>query len=294
MRADRGCADVCAPDELWVFGSGMMAGMRQLAREAERVITAKIAEDFGHAVTVSGMEAATACFGRTTVTRLAALPRHRAYNKARGFNLDDIEHLPAICAFFVEAGVPPLIEVWAGDASALLERRLADAGFRAVDVNVTFEAAPGRLASPTAEDPQRIELRQIAANDDDTVYLDTLFRGYGLRTEPTSTEQTMMAIEHRAPHLRRYLAYVEDQPAAAAALYTTPEGAYLAGAATVPAMRNRGCQGALIRKRLHDAATAPRIVVTTASGSPSQANLLRHGFRIVHTRTLWRQLTETG
>jgi hypothetical protein len=73
----------------------MMAGMRQLAREAERVITAKIAEDFGHAVTVSSMGAASACFGRTTVTRLATLPRHRAYNKARGFNLDDVEHLPA-------------------------------------------------------------------------------------------------------------------------------------------------------------------------------------------------------
>lgn len=32
----------------------MMGGMRQLAREAERVITAKIAEDFGHAVAVAG------------------------------------------------------------------------------------------------------------------------------------------------------------------------------------------------------------------------------------------------
>lgn len=264
-----------------------------VGREAERVITAKIAADFARAVTVASLGAATARFGRTTVTRLAALPRHGAYNKARGFNLDDVEHLPAICAFFADAGVPPLIEVWAGDGSAALETRLADAGFHAADVNVTLQAMAGRSASPTTGDPRGVELREIAANDDDTVYLDTLFRGYGLPTEPTSTQRTMMAIEHRAPHLRRYLAYIDDQPAAAAALYTTPAGAYFAGAATVPAMRNRGCQSALIQRRLHDAAAADKIVVTAASGSPSQANLLRHGFRIVHTRTLWRQRAQT-
>jgi hypothetical protein len=31
-------------------------------------------------------------------------------------------------------------------------------------------------------------------------------------------------------------------------------------------------------------------VVTTAFGSPSQANLQRFGFTIAHTRTLWRRL----
>ncbi|WP_143653371.1 hypothetical protein [Streptosporangium subroseum] len=56
-------------------------------------------------------------------------------------------------------------------------------------------------------------------------------------------------------------------------------------------MRNRGCQSALIQQRLHDAAdTSPYVVVTTAFGSPSQANLQRLGFTITHTRTLWRPL----
>jgi hypothetical protein len=269
----------------------MMADMRQLAHEAEGIITAKIADDFGSAVTVPRLGAATACFGLTTATRLAGLPGHLAYNKARGFTLGDVNHLSAICAFFTDAGVSPLIEVWAGDASAALGRRLAEAGFYAADVNVTLRTEPGRSASATTLDHPGIELREITATDDDTVYLDTLFHGYGLHTEPGSVPQTMMAIEHRTRHLRRYLAYVDDQPAAAAAVYITPEGAYLAGAATVPAMRNRGCQGVLIRRRLHDAAATPHpVVVTTAFGSSSQANLQRHGFRIIHTRTLWRPL----
>ena len=185
----------------------------------------------------------------------------------------------------------PLIEVWAGDASATLGRRLAHAGFYAAEVNVTLQAQLGQSASTTTPD-HRIQIRELTANDDDTVYLETLFNGYGLSTEAASPQRTMMAIEHRSPHLRRYLAYIDDQPAAAAALYTAQRRTYFAGAATIPAMRNRGCQSALIRQRLHDAAVvADQIVVTTAFGSPSQANLQRLGFSIAHTRTLWRPLT---
>jgi hypothetical protein len=267
--------------------------MGQHADEAEMVITAKIDEDFARAATDPNLAAAKARFGRTTATRLAALPGHPAYNKARGFNTDDIDQLEAICGFFTEAALLPLIEVWAGDASATLGRRLAHAGFYAAEVNVTLQAHPSQPSSRTTPDP-RIQIREVAASDDDTIYLNTLFNGYGLSTETAAPQQTMMAIEHRSPHLRRYLAYIDDRPTAAAALYTMQRRTYFAGAATIPAMRNRGCQSALIRRRLHDAAaTAQQVVVTTALGSPSQANLQRLGFSIVHTRTLWRPLAMT-
>jgi hypothetical protein len=263
--------------------------MGQVADEAEKVITAKIDEDFAHADTNPSLASARARFGRTTATRLGALPGHPAYNKARGFNNDDVDHLDAIRAFFTDAALQPLIEVWAGDASASLGRRLARAGFYAAEVNVTLQMPTGVHAS-TTPDPD-IAIREVTADDDDTIYLDTLFHGYGLNTVAASPQRTMMAIEHRSPHLRRYVAYVDGQPAAAAALYITQQRAYLAGAATIPATRGRGCQTALIQRRLHDAAAlANSVVVTTAFGSPSQANLQRLGFSIVHTRTLWRLL----
>ena len=263
--------------------------MRQVADDAEKVVTAKLNEDFACAITDPSLAAASACFGRTTVTRLAALPGHSAYNRARGFNIDDVDYLPEVCAFFAEAGLPPLIEVWAGDASATLGRRLAHAGFYAAEVNVTLQAQPARSTSATVAGPRGIEIREVAPGDDDSAYLDTLLQGYGLHSSSPSPQQTIMAIEHRSPYLRRYLAYVDGQRAAAAALHTTPQGTYFAGAATIPAMRHRGCQSALIQRRLHDAATtAHPVVVTAAFGSPSQANLQRLGFHIVHTRTLWR------
>jgi hypothetical protein len=269
--------------------------MDHLAFAAESVITAKIAEDFGRAETVPSLGAATASFGRTTATRLAALPGHLAYNKARGFNLEDLDHLSGICAFFDDAGVEPRIEVWSGDASAALSRHLTEAGFHAAAVNVTLHRRRGPSASETGPDSSGIAVREVVTgSDDEAVYLDTLLHGYGLHTRPGSFQQTMMTIEHRGSNLRRYLASVEGRPAAAAAVYTAPTGTYLAGAATVATMRNRGCQGALIRRRLRDAAAvANPVVVTTAVGSPSQANLERHGFRVAHTRTLWQPARET-
>lgn len=263
--------------------------MGQVAHEAEKVIAAKVDEDFAQAATIPSLASARARFGRTAVTRLGALPGHPAYNKARGFNDDDVDYLDAIRAFFMDAALQPLIEVWAGDASASLGRRLARAGFYAAEVNVTLRAPTGPYAA-TTPDPG-LAIREITADDDDTVYLETLFHGYGLNTAAASPQRAMMAIEHRSPHLRRYLAYVDGQPAAAAALYITQQHAYFAGAATIPAVRGRGCQSALIQRRMHDAAaSANSVVVTTAFGSPSQANLERLGFGIVHTRTLWRPL----
>jgi predicted GNAT family acetyltransferase len=262
--------------------------MEQWANEIERVITAKIDEDFARAAAEPSLGAATARFGRTTVTRLAALPHHPAYNKARGFNEDDAGQLDSVRAFFSEAGLRPLIEVWAGDASAALGRRLARAGFYAAEVNATLRAEP--LSTPGLS--PSVEVREVTA-EDDSGYLATLFAGYQLTAEAESAQRTMMDIEHRSPRLRRYVAYVDGEPAAAAALYTNGQRSYFAGAATIPGMRNRGCQSALIQRRLDDAATtSEEVVVTTAFGSPSQANLQRLGFASVHTRALWRPLPE--
>jgi hypothetical protein len=183
-----------------------------------------------------------------------------------------------------------VIEVWAGDASAQLGQRLARAGFYAAEVNATLAAAAGGPAPAPGPEPE-VEVRELAAGADDTVYLDTLFEGYGLGGDDARISRIMMAIEHRSPGLRRYLAYAGGRPAAAAGLYAAGRQCYLAGAATVPGLRGRGAQGALIRRRLRDAAAGgDQVVVTTAFGSPSQANLERLGFAIVHTRALWRRL----
>jgi hypothetical protein len=260
----------------------------------ETVISRKLSEDFSRAGAHPELGAALARFGGTAATRLMAAPGHPAYNKARGFSAADSGRLAEIVAFFDRAGVPPAIEVWAGDAGADLGLRLARAGFYAAEVNATLAAAPGTPpGGPDTETETEVEVRELAAGADDTVYLDTLFEGYGLGGDEHRVSRAMMAIEHRTPGLRRYLAYAGGRPATAGGLYIAGGQAYLAGAATVPGLRGRGGQGALIARRRRDAAAvAGQVVVTTAFGSPSQANLERLGFGIVHTRALWRRLPD--
>lgn len=115
-----------------------------------------------------------------------------------------------------------------------------------------------------------------------------LVDGYQLPPEDRDLRR-MLAIEHSTPGLCRYLATVNGQPAAAAALFPHSGCSVLVGAATLPAFRRRGAQSALISRRLSDAsATSSTVVVTAAKESASHANLERLGFTVRNVRTLWQ------
>jgi GNAT superfamily N-acetyltransferase len=92
---------------------------------------------------------------------------------------------------------------------------------------------------------------------------------------------------------RRYLASVDDQVAGGGGMYMSQGVGILCGAATLPQFRRRGVQGALLRRRLEDAAAAgcTLAVVTTAPGSRSQQNAHRHGFALLYARAV---LTREG
>ena len=87
---------------------------------------------------------------------------------------------------------------------------------------------------------------------------------------------------------RRYLASVDGQVAGGGGMYMWQGVGILCGAATLPRFRRRGVQGALLRRRLEDAAAAgcTLAVVTTAPGSRSQQNAHRHGFSLLYARAV--------
>jgi len=90
------------------------------------------------------------------------------------------------------------------------------------------------------------------------------------------------------PGFHRYLAYVQGEPAGAATLRLDGGIAQLCGATTLPRFRRRGVQAALLAARLSDASTAgcDLAVVTTAPGTVSMANALRHGFVMLYARAI--------
>jgi GNAT superfamily N-acetyltransferase len=88
----------------------------------------------------------------------------------------------------------------------------------------------------------------------------------------------------------RFLAQVDGAPGAAGALCIHEGVALFAGAATVPEMRQRGLQNALLDARMRYAFEhgCDLAMMVALPGSDSQRNAERQGFRIAYTRTKWR------
>lgn len=132
-----------------------------------------------------------------------------------------------------------------------------------------------------------VRVIEIGESEEET-YLGVLLEGYGIGPEQEPLRRTY-AIEHRTPGLRRYLALIDGEPAAAGALLAVGGAGLLAGASTLERFRGRGGQTALVRRRIADAAGSCEVLgVTVAVDSPSHRNLAREGFETAHLRTIWR------
>ncbi len=82
---------------------------------------------------------------------------------------------------------------------------------------------------------------------------------------------------------------IEEAPPADIRVEAETHTGVLAAAATLPEWRSRGCQTALVRRRLNDAALAgcDLAAVEATPGSASERNLERLGLRLAYTRVIW-------
>ena len=87
-----------------------------------------------------------------------------------------------------------------------------------------------------------------------------------------------------------FVAELDGQAIATAALFMHGGVALLAGASTVPEGRRNGAQLALLDTRLRTAAAqgCDLAMMVAAPGSASQRNAERNGFRVAYTRTKWQ------
>lgn len=87
-----------------------------------------------------------------------------------------------------------------------------------------------------------------------------------------------------------FLAEFEDKPGAAGVLCLHDGIALFGGAATVPDLRRRGLQTALLQERMRYASEhgCDLAMMVAEVGSNSQRNAERRGFQIAYTRTKWQ------
>ena len=115
--------------------------------------------------------------------------------------------------------------------------------------------------------------------------------GQGVQSHETFEQATLtqtMRDFAQTEGMTRFVAAVNGQPAGGASLRLTDGIAQLCGAATLPALRRRGVQTAMLTARLALAAQAGAdlAVITTMPGSRSMQNAQRRGFVPLYVRNM--------
>jgi len=126
-----------------------------------------------------------------------------------------------------------------------------------------------------------VEVVEVDDSDEDAPFGQVAALGFGLPPWVASLFAPLPAL----PDWRCYLARIDGEPQACAAMLVDGEVAELGVAATLEGGRRRGCQLALLGRRIEDAAAAGARTLFVETGarvpgrpSTSYANVLRAGF----------------
>lgn len=165
---------------------------------------------------------------------------------------------------------------------AELSTWLRGRGFEAGYAWMKFERGP----EPPPEPATALDVR-LAGRDDAAAFAHALIAGYEM---PGWMEEWVAALVGR-PGWSCYVAYQGSEPAAAGCLYVRPPAAWLGLAGTVPELRRRGGQGAIMAARIREAVEAGCTAIGTETGervidrpSASYSNIVRFGFREAYVR----------
>jgi hypothetical protein len=209
------------------------------------------------------------------------------------------EDLDRIEAFFVERGAPVYHEV-----SPLADEKLVPMlnarGYRPFEfTSVMYQ--PIGPAGLTPRDPGDTGAAQDVRPAVTVRLVETADLDVFARTSAAGWSQAgfgdfiveMARANAASEGVSLFLAELDGQPIATAALSVVDGVAHLAGASTIPEGRNRGAQLALLDHRLRCAAAQGCDIALMGAlpGSGSQRNAERNGFRIAYTRIKWGQIS---
>ncbi len=194
--------------------------------------------------------------------------------------------LDVIERFFLDRGAPVLHEVspLAGvEALSLLCRR----NYRPIEISSVLYR-PVEEPAPCAS--SNITVR-LTTPDEASLWIQVNARGWG-HEYPQLLDFLLSngVLSSSRKNSLCFLAEIDHIPGAAGVLCISQGVALFGGAATIPELRRRGLQAALLEHRMRYAFEhgCDLAMMVAAAGSNSQRNAERKGFRIAYTRTKWR------
>jgi GNAT superfamily N-acetyltransferase len=194
--------------------------------------------------------------------------------------------LDVIERFFLDRGahvdheVSPLVGVAA--LSLLCSRQ-----YRPIEIsNVMYRPTE----KPAAEDPGNIRVR-VTGPEEAQLWAGTSAKGW-THEHPEFLDFILQtaAISSARRQSPCFLAEFDGQPGAAGVLCMHDGVALFGGSATIPELRRRGLQAALLQARMRYAFDhgCDLAMMVAEAGSNSQRNAERKGFKIAYTRIKWR------
>ena len=194
--------------------------------------------------------------------------------------------LDVIERFFIERGAPVLHEISPFAGVATLEL-LCSRRYRPIEIsNVLYRPVEQVTAEPTG----KIGVR-VVGPEEAKLWASINARGWA-QEHPELFD--FLAQLGRVTAVQRhafcFLAELEGKPGAAGTLCLHDGVALFGGSATIPELRRRGLHNALLHGRMRYASGhgCDLAMMVAESGSSSQRNAEREGFRIAYTRTKWR------
>ena len=229
-------------------------------------------------------------FGDATALAMTAVDDWE-FNRAIGLRDSSLAEVDPVLSWYRERGVEGRFDVAPMLCSKPTLQDLAGRGFHQSGFHTVLYGEP-TPDSPAPADG--VDVAEVGPADMKTlaelymVYLDDLGIGPGLRRRARANVQA----RHPLPGWRLYVAAVDGAPAAFGGLFVGEGVGSLGGAATAPQFRGRGCQSALIRRRIADAAAdgCDLVAAQASPGSSSQRNMERAGLRVAYTKAIWSRL----
>ncbi len=206
------------------------------------------------------------------------------FEELRPGSLDLIE------SFFLDRGAPAVHELspFAGVAAVNL---LCKRNYRPVELSSVLYLP---VEQPAVEHQGHVSVHIIVA-EEVQVWASISARGWA-HEHPELLETVLQfgtVISAARQGIVCFLAEVDGEPGAAGVLCIHEDVALFGGSSTIPELRRRGLQTALLHERMRYAFDhrCNLAMMVAEPGSNSQRNAERKGFRIAYTRTKWRLST---
>jgi GNAT superfamily N-acetyltransferase len=194
-----------------------------------------------------------------------------------------------IASFYQRRMMPCRFDVNPYTADERLLDALDVAGFRPVGFQSNLL---GSVDYSDEKLPQQLTVSEVTDTEIEFFagfYNRSYYNGTRVPRALTRFREATIRARHGRPEWRLYLCRIDGVPAAGALLHINDGVATLTGAATAPSFRGRGCQRALLRTRINEAARVEcELVVSRCTvGSESQRNLERAGLQTRYTKVIW-------